>query len=312
MTQPAVQAPLRIAIVGPGKIARDSHVPAIAANPAIDLVATAGGPTGIDGIPHHQDLAALLTSGIAIDAVTLATPPGPRPGLARAAMAAGLDVLLEKPPAATMGEAEALVPLPGRVLFASWHSRFAPGVAPALAALAGQRPTSIEVTWVEDVRRWHPGQAWIWEPEGMGVFDPGINALSIVTLLAGQLLSLDAASLAYPENRRAPIAARLALTGEAGVRASCEFDWRGSGPDIWRIAVTTAQGRQVVLNEGGHDLMIDGDRIALAGDGEYPALYRHFAALVAARQSDVDLAPLRLAAAALGRGNRQTVAPFHD
>ncbi len=33
----------------------------------------------------------------------------------------------------------------------------------------------------EDVRRWHPGQDWIWEAGGFGVFDPGINALSILT-----------------------------------------------------------------------------------------------------------------------------------
>ena len=37
------------------------------------------------------------------------------------------------------------------------------------------------VTWKEDVRHWHPGQQWIWEAGGFGVFDPGINALSIVT-----------------------------------------------------------------------------------------------------------------------------------
>ena len=29
--------------------------------------------------------------------------------------------------------------------------------------------------------RWHPGQEWIWQAGGFGVFDPGINALSIVT-----------------------------------------------------------------------------------------------------------------------------------
>ncbi|MEX0304004.1 MAG: gfo/Idh/MocA family oxidoreductase, partial [Leisingera sp.] len=51
----------------------------------------------------------------------------------------------------------------GRVLFASWHFRFATGVP---AARAG--PT---VIWREDVRHWHPGQAWLWQPGGLGVFD---------------------------------------------------------------------------------------------------------------------------------------------
>jgi hypothetical protein len=39
----------------------------------------------------------------------------------------------------------------------------------------------VEIVWHEDVRKWHPGQQWIWEPGGFGVFDPGINALSIAT-----------------------------------------------------------------------------------------------------------------------------------
>jgi D-galactose 1-dehydrogenase len=39
----------------------------------------------------------------------------------------------------------------------------------------------VNVIWREDVRVWHPGQDWIWQPGGLGVFDPGINALSIIT-----------------------------------------------------------------------------------------------------------------------------------
>ena len=38
---------------------------------------------------------------------------------------------------------------------------------------------TLTVAWKEDVRIWHPGQAWIWKAGGLGVFDPGINALSI-------------------------------------------------------------------------------------------------------------------------------------
>ena len=37
------------------------------------------------------------------------------------------------------------------------------------------------ITGKEDVHFWHPGQRWIFEPGGFGVFDPGINALSILT-----------------------------------------------------------------------------------------------------------------------------------
>jgi D-galactose 1-dehydrogenase len=54
---------------------------------------------------------------------------------------------------------------------------------PAKAWLAGKRQVARgRITWREDVRKWHPGQDWVFEPGGMGVFDPGINALSILTI----------------------------------------------------------------------------------------------------------------------------------
>jgi len=40
----------------------------------------------------------------------------------------------------------------------------------------------VTVAWCENVRQWHPGQDWLWRPGGFGVFDPGINALSIITV----------------------------------------------------------------------------------------------------------------------------------
>src|SRR3546814_4182786 len=88
--------------------------------------------------------------------------------------------MLEKPPGATLSEVHALEALArkqGRTLFATWHSREAAAVEPARALLATRKIRSVRVEWKEDVRHWHPGQAWIWEPGGLGVFDPGINAL---------------------------------------------------------------------------------------------------------------------------------------
>ena len=39
----------------------------------------------------------------------------------------------------------------------------------------------MRIDWRESVRKWHPGQEWVWEPGGFGVCDPGINAMSIFT-----------------------------------------------------------------------------------------------------------------------------------
>ncbi|BBI53534.1 hypothetical protein HORIV_59550 [Vreelandella olivaria] len=96
---------------------------------------------------------------------------------------------MKKPPGATLSEVEDLIATAakqGVSLFAAWHSRFAPGVAQAKQWLRERQVQRVEIEWKEDVRVWHPGQAWIWQPGGMGVFDPGINALSIATEILPQ------------------------------------------------------------------------------------------------------------------------------
>lgn len=97
--------PLRLAIVGLGKIARDQHLPSIAAMPAIALVAVADPNATLDGVPHFASLDDLLRNGPPIDAVALCTPPQMRGAQAAAALAAGKHVLLEKPLDVTSGRA---------------------------------------------------------------------------------------------------------------------------------------------------------------------------------------------------------------
>ena len=60
----------------------------------------------------------------------------------------------------------------------------------------------------------------IWQAGGLGVFDPGINALSILTHILPDRLAIQDAELSYPTNCQTPIAARLALTGRRSVRVS--------------------------------------------------------------------------------------------
>jgi len=306
----------RVALVGIGKIARDQHLPALAASPDWELAATVSRHGGVEGVEAFDDFATMLSRRPDIEMVSLCLPPVPRFAYAAAAIAAGRHVMLEKPPGATVAECQALASqasTAGVTLFATWHSREAAGVAGARAFLAGRRLRRLAVTWKEDVRRWHPGQAWIWEPGGLGVFDPGINALSIVTAILPDAIHLTEAELAFPANCATPIAARLAFAHPHGVTVTAEFDWRHEGEQTWTIAADTDGGR-LLLEEGGALLSIDGGRPSSGPDaaltGEYPRLYARMAALVAAGASDVDLAPLVHVADAFLLGRRVTVAPF--
>jgi D-galactose 1-dehydrogenase len=300
----------KIALVGIGKIALDQHVPALSASADWDLAATVSRRGSVPGVEAHTDIVAFLQARPDVEVVSLCLPPGPRHAHAEAALRANRHVMLEKPPGATLAEVMALAALArarGLTLFATWHSRMARGVAGAKAWLAGRTVTGGRITWREDVRRWHPGQDWVFEPGGMGVFDPGINALSILTEILPMPLHLTAAELEVPANRQTPIAARLAFSG--GITA--DFDWRQEGPQTWDIDIDTTEG-PLALRHGGNELWIGGVRTA-GGEsimGEYPALYARMAALVAGGESDVDLAPMIHVADAMMLGRRREVAPF--
>jgi D-galactose 1-dehydrogenase len=308
----AVMTAIRVAIVGLGKIARDQHIPAIAGTPGIELTAIASRNASLDGIAHFKTLDELLDAAPDIDAVALCAPPQVRQAQAAAALRAGKHVLLEKPPGATVSELAPLIATAretGRTLFATWHSRFAPAVEPAKAFLADRQITSVTIEWKEDVKVWHPGQAWIWEPGGLGVFDPGINALSILTRILPRPFFLTKAELSFPENRAAPIAADLAFSDATGLPIRAEFDWRQTGPQTWDIRVETDAGR-LVLSAGGSRLAHDGQTLVNEKQAEYRGIYRRFVELIGNGVSDVDLSPLIHVADAFMLGRRHAVEPF--
>lgn len=297
--------PLQLGLVGFGKIARDQHVPAIAATGVATLVAIADPLARAAGVPCYPDLATMLVAEPGIDAVVLCQPPQARFAAARDALLAGKHVLLEKPPGATLSEVETLVELAqaqGVTVFAAWHSRFAAGVAAAREWIAGAQVRSIRIVWKEDFRVWHPGQQWIWQEGGFGVFDPGINALSILTAIVPDRVRIVAAELTRPLRHPAPIAAHLTLATSRGVPIDADFDFRQPGRQRWDIAVEADEGT-LLLSHGGNILTINGVAMAVATEQEYPALYRRFAALVAQGLSEVDLAPLRLVVDALLNGS---------
>src|SRR5690606_11645610 len=256
----------------------------------------------------------MLSAVPSIQAVSLCMPPQYRYAAAVQAIGAGKHVFLEKPPGATLSEVEDLAAraaTQGVSLFASWHSRFAPAVEAAREFLAGTRIRAMRVTWKEDVRQWHPGQAWIWQPGGLGVFDPGINALSIVTRILPRPVYATAATLEFPANRDAPIAASISFSDAAGLDLVAEFDWRQTGRQSWDIVADTDAG-QMLLSEGGAKLSVDGRQLHGEPEQEYPMLYRRFAEIIRAGRSDVDLAPLRHVADAFMLGRRRVVEAFDD
>jgi D-galactose 1-dehydrogenase len=303
---------IRIALVGIGKIARDQHLPALAADNAFEVVAAASPHHQLAGVPNYPSIEALLDARPDVDAVSICTSPQVRYEIARCALERGRHVLLEKPPGATLNEVSALIELAqqrGVTLFATWHSREASAVEPARSWLASRKIHRVTVIWKEDVRVWHPGQTWIWKAGGLGVLDPGINALSIITRILPGTLILKDAELAFPSNCETPVAASLRLATGQGTPVHMELDFLQTGPQTWTVDVDTDAGR-LQLSSGGSVMRIDNEVVIEARDNEYANIYAHFAQLVRERRMDVDLAPFRLVADAFMCGRRVIVEPF--
>ncbi len=307
---------IRVAVIGVGKIAQDQHLPVIAGNADYELVGLVS-QRGVHaaGVPTFATPAELYAA-VAVDAVAICTPPHVRHALAREALDAGKHVMLEKPPAATLAEMHDLTgaaKAAGRVMLATWHSRYNAAVDEAKARLRGKRLKRLAIEWKEDVRRWHPGQDWIWDAGNFGVFDPGINALSILTKIAPAPFFVKSARLLYPENRDTPIAASLVFTSPAaatGAPLSAEFDWRQEGEQSWNIDIETDEGAALRLTHGGSRLLVDGAVAVEAPMREYEGIYAHFAQLLRAGESEMDFSPFQLVGDAFLVGSRRSVAPF--
>jgi D-galactose 1-dehydrogenase len=320
---------LRIGIIGLGQIARVQHVPAIAATPGLTLAAVANPvPVSVpDGVSLSHSLEAMLADSPDLDAVAICTPPQIRYGLAVSALKAGKHVLLEKPPAATPAEVAALAALAARcnrTLFTAWHSLFHEAVDRAREILLARGVAGMHMIWKEDVRKWHPGVDWFWQPGGMGTFDSGINAFSILVSVMPEPIFVREAVLMIPEGAQTPVSASLRYATPSHANGfTSEHSWDHTGPEIWTITWTLGDGGVLTLEEGGGVLKLDGETLvaepgasgiaepgASGIDEEYPRLYARFRDLIRANRSEVEFRPLQLVADAFMVARHVPVARF--
>ncbi len=112
----AAQEPVSVGIVGCGFVTLRHHLPAIAAIPGARVVALAdcdagalerAGEMASRAVLHAR--AAALLEDARVEAVAICTPVGSHAELTLAALSAGRHVLVEKPLAADLAEADALV-----------------------------------------------------------------------------------------------------------------------------------------------------------------------------------------------------------
>jgi len=296
----------RIGLVGLGQITQKQHLPSIAASPDFELVAAASLAGEAPGVPVFRDHLAMLRAHPEIEAVVICTPPRARRQIAVDALLAGKHVLLEKPSAATLGEFEHILRVAaaqGRIVHASWHSQYNDAVERARELLAGQAIASMHMDWKENFHKYHPGQRWIWDAGGFGVFDMAINGLSIMSRIFDPVPYVLDAELRIPADAAVPSGAEVRFglgDGSAPMTASFEWDWQGE--DKRELTIATDAGKVLALTASGGRLTVDGIEAVSASRTEYRDLYRHFAELLRTGKSSTDVVPLRLVADILLQG----------
>jgi predicted dehydrogenase len=223
-------SPLRIGLIGCGRLAERGYVPALERAEGVELAAVADPVAGrcagaAPGVPAFTSAAELLSAGAA-DGLVLATPAGVHLADAREAAAAGLPTLIEKPPTTTLDEALELERLAPAVSFA-FNRRFVPG----LARLRELVPDGgwIELSLEMNTR---PGSWRSYVADDDVLLDLGAHLVDLVRWLSGADVDRVRARLDGSE-----AVLELQLAGERGrAEVTC-----ADGPYLERVRVDSAE-----------------------------------------------------------------------
>ncbi|WP_258803949.1 Gfo/Idh/MocA family protein [Pseudarthrobacter sp. NS4] len=229
----AAQRTIRTAVVGYGLAGSVFHAPLIAANGdySLDVIATsdagrqAAATTSFPGVKTVPDAAAVLDLADDLDLMVLGTPPATHHPLAKAALEAGLDVVVDKPFAVTSAQGQELIQLAeelGRVL-AVFQNRRWDGDYLTLRKLLEVDAVGTVTRFESRFERWSPMIAKVWKARataadgGGALFDLGSHLIDQALQLFGPAGVVHAELRARRSDERAEDDVFLVLRHESGV-----------------------------------------------------------------------------------------------
>jgi len=201
MTGTVDERTIRTAVIGFGLSGSVFHAPLIAADRrySLDIVATsdagrqAAAVERYPGVKTVPDGDAVLALAGNLDLVVLGTPPATHFPLAKAALEAGLDVVVDKPFAVRSSEGQELIALAerlGRVLTVFQNRRWDGDFLTVRELVAGEALGSV-TRFESSFERWSPDISKAWKAnataaDGGGVlFDLGTHLIDQALLLFG-------------------------------------------------------------------------------------------------------------------------------
>jgi predicted dehydrogenase len=226
--------PLRIGVIGCGRIAQVAHVPALVKAAGVELTcvsdpspALATGVAGRYGLTAYTDTAELLATQV--DAVLIAVPDRLHLPLGTQALQAGKHVLVEKPAAATSAEAAELADLAaakGLKLQVGAMRRHDPGMVYARAAVADMGRVFSVSSWYRIPARLRPSmEAALFPPL---VVDDGVRAKE-AEFKADRERYLLRTHGAHVFDTLRFLVGELTCVRAQVVRRARDFSWHGTG-----------------------------------------------------------------------------------
>jgi len=223
---------IRVGLVGFGMASRVFHAPLIASVSGLELAAVVERHTNeaaerYSGITTHRTLEEMLADK-SLGLVVVATPSGSHFEIARQVIAAGHNVVVDKPMAARSGEIAELIALAKQrgVLLTPFHNRLWDGDFLTVQNLLREGTLGRLVYFESRMDRWNPGatrKPWKEDPEqGGGVLlDLGTHLAYLALALFGMPAAVSAEVLRERDGKGADDAFALRLRYD-GLRVTLE------------------------------------------------------------------------------------------
>jgi predicted dehydrogenase len=236
--------PLRVAVIGAGLIAQRAHLPAYLASDEAEVAALVGGRpertrevAARFGSPPVLERWEEAVADTSIDAIDICAPNDLHAPIAIAAARAGKHVLVEKPMALTLAEADAMIAAAreaGVLLMVAHNLRFVPiyeRIKELVAEGAIGRPLTARGVFMHagPDEFWGADTAWFWDESRAGggsLLDMGIHMIDLVRWFIGQPV-IEVAAMTARARKPTPFddnaIALLRFTG--GAIASVQASW---------------------------------------------------------------------------------------
>ncbi len=228
--------PIQLAVIGAGTVFERYHLPAIASSRDVKLAAVCEPRserldqlTGrLLGAVTRTDAASMLDQG-GLDAVLITTPPATHARLTLDALRAGCHVLVEKPMATTITDAEAMVAAAreaDRVLAVGFNRRFRASYRALRELVTGDDPVAIRSarhTFVADVSQWPTVDRQAQPAMRRMVHDVASHQVDLVAWMFDRPI---ARTKALPQNDPRRVVSRLELADGPSVECVSGHDAR--------------------------------------------------------------------------------------